>query len=167
MTQVQHSSTVQQNQSTIETEEKITASLFTQLPFHQHDSSSQLEDDLTQASQDLTPAEIVELEKKPHVCLPYIPKLYNQLKRILNKAGCKTYFKSETKLKGVLCSKNKTRPPWIEQQGVYKSTCPCSPIAVYVGQTSGKFTTRTNHHGTPKLEPLWTDCPQGDVQPSN
>jgi hypothetical protein len=68
-------------------------------------------------------------KKKLLVYLPYIPGVSNQLKRILQKAGCKSYFKSGTMLKNVLCGK----------KGVYKITCPWAPSSAYIGQMSQKF----------------------------
>jgi hypothetical protein len=64
-----NSGPAQQTQPPIETEEETTASLFTQLPLYYDDSTDQ-PNDLDPASQDLTPAEIVEMEKKPYVCHP-------------------------------------------------------------------------------------------------
>jgi hypothetical protein len=65
-------------------------------------------DDKAPASQDLLDAEVAAIEKKPLVCLPYIPGVSNQLKRILQKAGCKSYLKSGMML-NVFCGKNKSR----------------------------------------------------------
>lgn len=131
------------------TEEQTVASLFAVLA-HDETEAYALEqhddDDTTPMTQGLTTDELAELQRRPTVCLPYIPELSSRLKRVLNRAGCKTYFKSGSKLSSVLCSKNKTRPPKQDMKGVYRLDCPCSPSAVYVGETARKFSTRVKEH---------------------
>jgi hypothetical protein len=125
--------------------EQIPSNLFDILPFNDCDPHGCPSDD-TPVSQPLSHAEAVEQQRRPYACLPYIPGISNQLKRTLNKAGCKTFFKSGKKLRDILCSKNKTHPPQKDKKGIYKITCPCSPKSTYIGQTSRSINTRITEH---------------------
>jgi hypothetical protein len=58
----------------------------------------------------------------------------------------KTFFRSGTKLKDILCAGNKTKVPPTEKRGIYGLPCPCSPSALYIGQTSRKISTRMMEH---------------------
>jgi hypothetical protein len=87
-----------------------------------------------------------EIQNRPYACIPFIPKISNQLKRALGKAGCKTFFKSGSKLQNLLCSKNKTKPDPISGKGIYKVKCPCAPNTIYIGETSRSFLTRLKEH---------------------
>jgi hypothetical protein len=133
-----------QHSTSQQSDEDITAMLFTHLPLTLDDPDSA--DDETPASQDLSGAEVAAIEKKLLVCLPYIPGVSNQLKRILQKAGCKSYFKSGTMLKNVLCGKNKSHQPPTEKKGVYKITCPFALSSAYIGQMSRKFSIQMKEH---------------------
>ena len=80
-------------------------------------------------------------------CLPYFGKDGSyKLKRILNRAGVKTIFKSDTNLKNILCAKNKTKQP--EKSAIYKIDCTCStvPHPSYIGQTIRQVKTRVGEH---------------------
>jgi hypothetical protein len=89
------------------TEDQSIASLFAVLALYEteDDSLDQNEVDAAPMSQGLTPDELVELQRRPTVCLPYIPELSAKLKWILNRAGSKTYFKSGKKLQRPLLKK--------------------------------------------------------------
>jgi hypothetical protein len=100
----------------------------------------------TTSSQQLTPTDQAELQRRPYACIPYIPGISSQLKRALTKAGCKTFFRSGTKLKDILCSKNKTHPPRTHKKGIYRIDCPCSENAIYIGQTGRSIKTRAAEH---------------------
>jgi hypothetical protein len=91
-------------------DEDIVASLFITLPLAEPEPLD-LQDDALPQSQILSQDDLAELQRKPTVCLPFIPDLSAKLKHVLNRAGCKTFFKSGLKLSNLLCAKNKTRPP--------------------------------------------------------
>jgi hypothetical protein len=119
-----------QHSTSQQSDEDITAMLFTYLPLTLDDPDSA--DDETPASQDLSDAEVAAIKKKPLVCLPYIPGVSNQLKRILQKAKCKSYFKSGTMLKNVLCGKNKSRQPPTEKKGGVQNHLPmCTFVCLH------------------------------------
>jgi hypothetical protein len=82
----------------------------------------------------------------PMPASPSSPNICHQLKRALEKAGCKTFFKSGNKLKNLLCSRNKTRPDPLNTKGVYKIQCPCDLKAVYIGEMSRSFSTHLKEH---------------------
>ena len=85
-------------------------------------------------------------EYKPFACIPFIPGGTSyQLKRILTKAGVNTCFKSGTKLKDILCSKNKTKTDPAKKKGIYTYICKkCGKR--YVGQTRRCCETRWKEH---------------------
>ena len=68
------------------------------------------------------------------------------LKRACNKAGINLVTKPGNKLKDVLCSGNKTRHDPNNKPGVYKIHCPCSPSAIYIGQTIRPINIRGKEH---------------------
>ena len=79
-------------------------------------------------------------------CINYIPEIAPQLKRSFAKAGINTTFSAPQKLKNILCSRNSTKPPVEKKKGIYKYDCPCSPNAIYVGQTARSYETRWKEH---------------------
>ena len=85
-------------------------------------------------------------EDKAYVCVPFIPEIGPQLKRILKKNNINTAFKSAPKLKDILCSRNKTHPDPDKKKGIYKYTCPCSEKSTYIGQTNRSFKLRWDEH---------------------
>ena len=87
-----------------------------------------------------------EEEDIMYACVTYIPEIAPQLKRALAKAGVHTTFKSAPKLKDLLCSKNRTKPPMEKKKGVYKYTSTCSDSATYVGQTGRSYELRWDEH---------------------
>jgi hypothetical protein len=87
-----------------------------------------------------------ETQLRPYTVIPFIPSVSHQKTCALGKAGCKMFFKSGTKLQNILCSSNKTQPAPMERKGIYKFSCPCSPSAIYVGETSRSFSTRAREH---------------------
>ena len=110
-----------------------------------------------------------EEEQKTYACLPYIPNISHQMRRALKKAGVHTIFKSAPKLKNILCSGNKTRPPPTKTKGIYKYTCKCSEKSIYIGQTARSFEQRWKEHGAAINNEQWThsgitqhhqNCPQ-------
>jgi hypothetical protein len=100
----------------------------------------------TMSSQQLTLTKQGELQRRPYACIPYIPGISNQLKRALTQVGYKTFFRSGTKLKDILCSKNTTHPPRTHKKGVYRIDCPCSEKAIDIGQTGCSIKTRAAGH---------------------
>ena len=58
------------------------------------------------------------------------------------------HSKPGPKLGNILCSSNKTRPPPIDQKGVYQLSCSCSTDAKYIGQTRVSFKTRMGQHSS-------------------
>jgi hypothetical protein len=115
-------------------QEAIPTNLFDVLPFNELDNGTQQVD--TTASKQLTTTDIEAQQQCPFACILFIPGLSNQFKRTLHKAGCKTYYKSDTKLASILCSKTKTMTPKEQKKGVYKINCPCAPTSTYISQTS-------------------------------
>ena len=95
-------------------------------------------------------------EIKKIATIPYIPEIAHQNRRSLSKAGINTNFKSAPKLSDILCGKNKTHPPKDKNKGLYKYTCPCSPTAVYIGQTSRSFKTRWEEHHRASVKEQWS-----------
>ena len=87
-----------------------------------------------------------EDEQKSYVCIPYIPEIGPQLRRILKKSNITTTFTSAPKLKDILCSNNKTQPHPHQKKGIYKYTCTCSNTATYIGQTNRTFKLRWDEH---------------------
>ena len=117
----------QNNKRTQQTDDNPT-NLFDVLPFHGIDLSE-------------------EDEFKPFIVMPYLPDgKYHQMKRACDKAGVSLITKPGPKLKDVLCSTNKTRHDPAHKPGVYELRCPCSPNAVYVGQTIRPIATRAKEH---------------------
>jgi hypothetical protein len=88
----------------------------------------------------------------PSVCIGFSTKL----KRIINKADCNMVFKSGAKLQNLLCSKHKTSASKIEKKGVYQLSCPCSPKAIYIGQTSRSIETCMGEHKGAAEKQKWT-----------
>ena len=88
-----------------------------------------------------------EEEFKPYIVMTYLPDgTYHQMKRACDKAGVTLITKPGAKLKNILCSANTTRHEPREKPGVYELQCPCSPNAVYVGQTIRPIATRAKEH---------------------
>ena len=85
-------------------------------------------------------------ENRSYVCIPFIPEIGPQLRRILKKSNITTTFKSAPKLKDILCSRNKTQPHPHKKKGIYKYTCTCSSTATYIGQTNRSFSLRWKEH---------------------
>jgi hypothetical protein len=67
------------------TQEPVPTNLFILLPFHDTSEDSS-------ASKTPSTLDIEEQRKLPYALIPFIPGLSHQLKRTLNKAGCKTFF---------------------------------------------------------------------------
>ena len=81
------------------------------------------------------------------LCIPYIQGgISYKLKRALKKAGVNTLFTAGTKLKHLLCGKNKTHPPKTSKKGIYRIDCPCDSKYKYIGQTCRSIDTRINEH---------------------
>ena len=93
------------------------------------------------------------MEKKPFVCLPYIPSISNALKRTAKKAGFNVTFRSGRKLRSILCTNCKTKRDPHQQKGIYMFTCPCGKK--YVGQTVRKIATRGKEHGKAVEKAQW------------
>ena len=89
---------------------------------------------------------ISEDEDKLFACINYIPEIAHQMRATLKKAGVSTTFTSGTKLKDILCGKNKTHPPKEKKKGIYRYTCSCSNKAVYIGQTNRSCVARWKEH---------------------
>ena len=85
-------------------------------------------------------------EYKPFARIPFIPGgISYRLKRSLTKAGVNTCFTSGTKLKDILCSKNKSKIDPEKKPGIYKYICPkCGKV--YIGQTRRCCETRWREH---------------------
>ena len=85
-------------------------------------------------------------EYKPFARIPFIPGGTSyRLKRSLAKAGVNTCFTSGTKLKDILCSKNKSKIDPAKKPGIYKYICPkCGKV--YIGQTRRCCATRWQEH---------------------
>ena len=75
---------------------------------------------------------------------PWIPGVSTKLRKVYKKAGYKTVFKFGSKLKNIICSKNKTKLPRNSYPGVYKVNCRCN--MPYTGETKFKICTRGNQH---------------------
>ena len=87
-------------------------------------------------------------EDRPYVCVNYLPgPIYHQLKRACSKAGVNLVTRSGTKLKDLLCSRNKTQHDATLKPGIYEFQCTCSEQAKYVGQTTRAIATRGKEHG--------------------
>jgi hypothetical protein len=84
--------------------------------------------------------------KSGTITLPYIPTIGPPLRRILQKAGFNTVFKSGTSLKNILCLQNKDKPPI--HRAIYKLNCDCnpSPSMAYIGQLQRRVDQRMNKH---------------------
>ena len=98
---------------------------------------------------DLLPFKGINLsddEDKLFACIAYVPEIAPQMKRALTKAGVNTTFTSSSKLKDILCNRNKTNPPKPKKKGIYKYTCNCSEKATYIGQTHRSCETRWSEH---------------------
>lgn len=100
------------------------ASLFAYLRLDQQTKNDQSKEVKIPASQDLTPTEISAIERSPFVFLTFIPGLTNQLKRVLNKAGCKTYSKAGTRLS--MCKEQDSSIPTKKEST--KSLAPAHPL---------------------------------------
>jgi len=101
--------------------------------------------------------DISDEEKKPFARIPFIPGgISYKLKRSLKKAGVNTLLTAGTKLKNLLCTKNKTHPPKTSKKGVYKIDCTCNPKCKYIGQTSRSIDTRMNEHRKAVEKEKWT-----------
>ena len=88
--------------------------------------------------------------------MTYLPDgLYHKIKRACNKAGIQLVTKPGTKLKDILCAPNKTRHDPESKPGVYELSCPCSPSAIYVGQTIRPITTRGKEHAKAATNGNW------------
>ena len=85
-------------------------------------------------------------EYKPFARIPFIPGgISYRIKRSLTKAGVNTCFTSGTKLKDILCSKNKTKIDPAKKPGIYKHVCPkCKKV--YIGETRRCCETRWREH---------------------
>ena len=84
---------------------------------------------------------------KPYIFMNYLPKgSFHQIKRACSKAGINLVTRPGSKLKDVLCSRNRTRHEPLTKPGVYKLECPCSPSSVYIGQTIRPIATRGKEH---------------------
>jgi hypothetical protein len=126
----------QQQQRQQQQADSTPGNLFSVLPFHNID--------------------IEEVEFRPYATLPFIPGISNQLKRVLNKAGCNAFFRSGQKLQNILCGKNKTRPDPLKTKGIYKFQCLCSSDAIYVGETARSFEMRSSEHQQAADKGKWT-----------
>ena len=84
---------------------------------------------------------------KPYIVMNYLPNgIFHQIKRACSKAGINLVTRPGSKLKDVLCSRNRTRHEPLTKPGVYKLECPCSPSSVYIGQTIRPIATRGKEH---------------------
>ena len=80
---------------------------------------------------------IDEEATKNFVSLPFIPNVSNKLKKVFQKAGFKTMFKSGRSLSSMLTSRNKPKLPKNSYPGVYRQPCECS--GRYIGHTGKKI----------------------------
>ena len=104
-------------------EETIPENLFDVLPFKDDNSTDE--------------------EYKPFACIP--GGISYLIKRSLTEAGINTCFTSGTKLKDILCSKNKSKIDPAQKPGIYKHICPkCNKV--YSGQTRRCCETRWREH---------------------
>ena len=94
------------------------------------------------------------MEKRPYVCLPYIPTIASALKRVAKKAGLNVVFKGGKKLRNILTTKCAERKDPTHEKGIYRFDCPCGQK--YVGQTSRKIITRGREHGKAAERGNWS-----------
>ena len=89
-----------------------------------------------------TPA-IKRKEPKPRVVLPFLPELYNRMKRTFSKAGVEVSLRPPPSLKGALLKK---KPASIEPRGlVYRIPCQDCDWS-YVGETARTLSVRVSEH---------------------
>ena len=95
-------------------------------------------------------------EYKPYACITFIPGGTSyRIKRALAKAGVNTCFKSGTKLKDILCNKNKTKVDPEKKKAVYKYVCKkCNKV--YIGQTARCCETYWKEHGRAIEKEQWS-----------
>ena len=93
----------------------------------------------------LNEAEICQIEKRPYICLPYIPTISNALRRVAKKSGLNVVFKSGQKLRNIIGTRCAEKRDQRQQKGIYRFDCPCGQK--YVGQTSRKIAVRGKEHG--------------------
>ena len=78
------------------------------------------------------------------ITLPWIPGVSPKLRKVYEKAGYKTVFKSGNNLKNTICSKNKTQLPRNSYPAVYIVNCRCK--TPYTGETKFKICSRGDQH---------------------
>ena len=88
----------------------------------------------------------IDEEYKPFARIPFITGgISYRIKRSLTKAGVNTCFTSGTKLKDILCSKNKSKIDPAKKPGIYRHVCPkCKKV--YIDQTRRCCETRWHEH---------------------
>ena len=93
---------------------------------------------------------------KPFARIPFIPVgISYRIKRSLTKAGVNTCFTSGSKLKDMLCSKNKTKIDSAKKPGIYKHVCPkCKKV--YIGETRRCCETRWREHQCAIVKGNWS-----------
>ena len=117
--------------------ETIPENLFDVLPFRDYDIAN-------------------KEESKPYIVTTYLPNgIFHQMKKACSKAGINLVTRPGPKLKDILCGANKTRHDQHKKPGVYKIHCPCSPNAIYVGQTIRPISTRGKEHERAALKGNW------------
>ena len=117
--------------------ETIPENLFDVLPFRDYDITN-------------------KEESKPYIVTTYLPNgIFHQMKKACSKAGINLVTRPGPKLKDILCGANKTRHDQHKKPGVYKIHCPCSPNAIYVGQTIRPISTRGKEHERAALKGNW------------
>ncbi len=85
------------------------------------------------------------LERNWIVCIPYVPKSSEAIRRRLNQEGSRVALTSTNTLGKSLSHVNDSIPKYIAGQLVYKLTCQdCTPV--YIGETSRPLSDRMKKH---------------------
>ena len=83
-------------------------------------------------------------DSKKFVSLPFVKGVSNKLRKVFQKAGFTTMFKSGRNLSSMLTSRNKPKLPPNSLPGVYRIPCKC--CGRYVGHTGKQISTRDTEH---------------------